>query len=240
MRRFFAPPGSIDGNRVTLRGREAHHIAVVLRARPGDRVVVLDGSGIERAVDLSTVSPDAVHGQVVATRPGVVLPVDLLLVQGVPKGAKMDDVIRMGTELGVREFLPVHSSRAIAKGGGRVARWRRIAVAAAKQSGRGDVPLIETPRPLPDALQRLGQVDLILLLWERERATTIGQALRRARGPRQVAVVVGPEGGFEAGEVSRMIDRGAVPITLGPLVLRTETAGVVALAMVLYELILRG
>lgn len=240
MRRFFAPAGAIDGGRITLRDREAHHLAVVLRLRPGAQVIVVDGSGREHVVRLTAVDPHEVRGEVVETRPGVAVPIDLILVQGVPKGAKMDDVIRMGTELGVRAFMPVLTKRTVAEGRGRAGRWRRIAVEAAKQSRRADVPEVADPTPFPAALDRLSEADLVLLLWEGEHTRTLAQALREAAAPRRVALLVGPEGGFEEAEVAQAVGRGAVPVSLGPLILRTETAGMAAVAMVLYELTLRG
>lgn len=239
MRRFFAAEGAVQGGRITLRDREAHHLAVVLRLKPGEQVVVVDGSGREHVVRLTSVDPHEAAGEVVETRTGVAVPIDVILVQGVPKGAKMDDVIRMGTELGVREFIPVLTKRAVAEGRGRTDRWRRIAVEAAKQSRRANVPDIEDPVPFATALERLSDADLVLLLWEGERTRTLAQALREGAAPRRVALLVGPEGGFDEVEVAQAVGRGAVPVSLGPLILRTETAGMAAVAMVLYELTLR-
>jgi 16S rRNA (uracil1498-N3)-methyltransferase len=152
----------------------------------------------------------------------------------------MDDVIRMGTELGVGEFVPLLTRRAVSQARGKVERWRRIAAAAAKQSRRADVPGVLEPRPLPDALERLPADTLLLVLWEGEQARLIGSALRAGPVSGPVALLVGPEGGLAAEEVRLAEARGGVPVTLGPLVLRTETAGIAALAMVLYELRLRG
>lgn len=239
MRRFVVPQGSISGDRITICGAEAHHIAVVLRMRPGERVVVLDGSQTERVVELSRVTPEEVTGHIVETRPGLRSGIHLTLVQGVPKGAKMDDVIRMGTELGVAEFAPVAARRSVAEGRQRTGRWRKIAVAATKQSRRSDVPVVHDPAPLSSALEMVSGYDLVLILWEEERLRTIADALIRSPAPQRVAVIVGPEGGLEAAELEEAVRRGAVPVSLGPLVLRTETAGVAAVAMVLYELTLR-
>lgn len=239
MRRFYARPGAVEGDRVILRDREAHHLAVVLRMHAGDQVVVVGEAGREHVVELTAVGPMEVLGRVVQTRSGAMPTVELTLVQAVPKGPRMDDVIRMGTELGIHRFIPVHSRRAVAEGRGRTTRWRRIAVAASKQSRRGHVPVVDDPVLLADALAEVAASDLLLILWEGERTRTIGQVLKEAVAPHRVALVVGPEGGFEPAEVEQARSRGAHPVTLGPLVLRTETAGVVAAAMVLYELTLR-
>jgi 16S rRNA (uracil1498-N3)-methyltransferase len=239
LRRFFVPPNSVVGTQVLFPADEARHVAAVLRLRSGDQVIVIDGKGVERTVVLTEVAPDKVAGRVVETRAisqrGV-----LALVQGVPKGARMDDVVRMGTELGVSEFFPFLSKRTVAEGRGRTGRWQRIAVESAKQSRRSDVPAVHAPVPLHDVLVHIAGYNLIVMLWEGEQHRTIAQALAGLANPASVAIIVGPEGGLAEQEVDAAVARGAVPVTLGPLILRTETAGVVALAIVRYELGRRG
>ncbi len=238
-RRFFVPRESISGEQVTIADPEARHLAVVLRLEPGDRVTLFDGSGVEYDVVLDAVAPGRARGHVIERRTVAAPSVYLTLVQGVPKGAKMDAVIRMATEVGVGKVIPVLTARSVASGGGRADRWRRIAVQAAKQSRRATVPVIEEPVRFEGALERSQSADLRLILSESERDRTIAHALRAAGAPAQVAVIVGPEGGFTSDEVAQATGQGAVPVTLGPLILRTETAGIVALSMVLYELTLR-
>lgn len=202
-------------------------------------MVAFDGTGVERVVVLDTVTAAAVTARVADTRRGVVPALHLTLLQGVPKGAKMDAIVRMGTELGVMDFVPFISARTVASGRGRVDRWRRIAVEAAKQCRRSDLPSVHSPVPLAAALERLLGTDLVVVLWEGEQQRTLADALGSAAPVRRVALIVGPEGGLKDEEVQEAVRRGAVPVTLGPLVLRTETAGVAALAMVVYELTLR-
>ncbi len=218
---------------------QSRHIATVLRMRPGDRVVVFDGTGTEYIAVLETVTPTQTGARIIETHRGVSPALHLVLLQGVPKGAKMDDIVRMGTELGVTEFMPFISARTVAMGRGRVGRWLRIAMEAAKQCRRPDVPAVLTPAPLAAALDRVAGYDLVLLLWEGEESRTIAQALAANGRAKRVAIVIGPEGGFAPEEVAQATARGAVPVTIGPLILRTETAGVAALAMVSYELMLR-
>ena len=241
LRRFFVRPESVTGERVTVVGPQAHHMASVLRLRPGDRVLVLDGSSLERVIELDQVSNQEVTGRIIGTQAGSQSPLWVVTVlQGVPKGVKMDTIIRMGTELGVAQFVPVHFHRSIATGGQRTERWRRIALEAAKQSRRSDVPIVYDPLPLPEALQLVAGYDRILIFWEGELTRTIAEGLASAPTVGRVAVIVGPEGGLEAAEVAAAARAGAVPVSLGPLILRTETAAVVAVAMVLYELTIRG
>jgi 16S rRNA (uracil1498-N3)-methyltransferase len=239
MRRFFVPPGSVSADRVTLTGSEAHHLAVVVRLRAGDSVILFDGSAVEYATLLERVTPEAVSGRVIERRAAPVPQPRLTLVQGVPKGTKMDQIIRMGTELGIAEFLPVRTARSVAESPRRVERWRRIAVASAKQSTRADLPVVHVPTPFPTALEMVGAADLLVVLWEGESAHTLGQVLAPRQVPARAALIVGPEGGLESGEVDAAVAAGAVPATLGPLILRTDTAGVAAAAMVFYEFALR-
>ena len=227
------------GSVATFAPDQSRHIATVLRMRPGDRVVVFDGTGAEYIAELETVTPTRTAARIIETHRGVSPALHLALLQGVPTGAKMDDIVRMGTELGVTEFIPFISARTVAIGRGRVGRWLRIAMEAAKQCRRSDVPAVHTPAPLPAALDRVAGYDLVLLLWEGEESRTIAQALAANGRAKRVAIVIGPEGGFAPEEVAQATARGAVPVTMGPLILRTETGGVAALAMVSYELILR-
>ncbi len=238
--RFLVPPEAVQGDRVVLPPEEARHAATVLRLRPGERVVVFDGRGEEREVELTTVSPRAVAGRVVATRHGVRPSVQLTLVQGVPKGIKMDVIVRMGTEIGVERFVPVLTRRAVARpAAARVERWRRIAAAAAKQSGRSAVPRVDAPRSVLEVWPELRD-SLVLVPWEGERSRSIGAILRAHSGASAVAICIGPEGGWTEEEVRDAVAHGAHPVTLGPLILRTETAGLVAAAMTFYELRLRS
>ncbi|MDR7561571.1 MAG: RsmE family RNA methyltransferase [Armatimonadota bacterium] len=237
-RRFFVPADRVAGDRVNFAREQARHIATVLRLRPGDRVVAFDGSGVDRVVELLTVTPAQVTGRVVEVRTGRTPPLTVVLVQGVPRGAKMDAVVRAGTELGVAEFIPLLAARAVPRAEGRVDRWRRIAREAAQQCRRSDVPAVHPPMSLAPALARIASCDLRLVLWEGETRRTLADALRDA-SPRRVALVVGPEGGLTAAEVEEARAQGALTVTLGPLILRAETAGLAAVAMLLYELVLR-
>lgn len=218
---------------------QTRHVATVLRLRPGDRVVVFDGTGTEYVAELVTVAPDSVRARAVETHTGTRPMLHLALLQGVPKGTKMDEVVRMGTELGAAEFMPFLSARTVAEGRGRAGRWRRIAAESAAQCRRSDVPDVHDPVSLDQALERVAGYDLVLVLWEGEQTQSMARILAGAANPRRVAIVVGPEGGLAGAEVEHAVSRGAVPLTVGPLILRTETAGVAALAMVVYELTLR-
>ncbi|HEV8340073.1 MAG TPA: RsmE family RNA methyltransferase [bacterium] len=239
MHRIAVPSEVVAGGEVVLPPAQAHHVANVLRMRPGERIVLFDGRGTDYDVELTVVGRGEVRGVVVDRRTRERPRLRLMLVQAVPKGAKMDLIVRMGTEVGVDAFVPVLTRRAIAAPApARLQRWRRLAAAAAAQSGRSAVPGVETPRPFAEVWPLLTG-SLILMPWEGEHTHSIAAALAAAPSGSSVALLIGPEGGWDPDEVEAARTHGAQVVSLGPLTLRTETAGVVAAAMVLYELTLR-
>ncbi len=236
-RRFFVPPSALDADPIVFAPREAHHIAGVLRLRPGTRIVAFDGRR-EVEADLLTVGDAGVTAAKIGAPRAAVRPVSLVLLQGVPRGPKMDVIVRMVTEIGVSSVHPVLTERSVADPGPvRVERWRRIAREAAKQCGRADVPEIYPPAVLADALAAIGPVDLLIVPWE-ETARPLG-VVAAGRPYDSAAFLIGPEGGLTAGEVETVRAAGGEAVSLGPLLLRTETAGVVTAAMLLYERVLR-
>ncbi len=240
LRRFLVLPEAIQSGHVTFSPETSHHIATVLRLRSGTRVVAFDGRGGEHVVELTTVAARSVQGRIISTRPEVDEFLRVILFQAVPQGGKMDTIVRMGTELGIAEFVPLLTRRAVARPGpSRVQRWRRIVASAARQSGRSTVPHVADPCALGEVWLLLAGA-LILLPYEEERSRSLAAVLAANRGARTVAILIGPEGGWAPEEVREATARGAHPVTLGNLILRTETAGVVTAAMVFYELTLRG
>ncbi|MGH2376149.1 MAG: RsmE family RNA methyltransferase [bacterium] len=236
-RRFFAERAALDQEEIAFAPREGHHIARVLRLRPGERLIVFDGSREVDAELLRVDGPTVTARRVGPPRPAR-RPVELALLQGVARGPKMDLVIRMATEIGIAALHPVLTSRAVAgPGSARAARWQRIAEQAARQSGRGDVPTIHAPAPLDAALAALGPVDLFIIPWEAE-MRPIGEVIA-GRPFATAAVFIGPEGGLEPEEIAAARAAGGLTVSLGPLILRTETAGLVSAAMLLYERLLR-
>lgn len=236
LRRFFAGPPALDHDRIVFGHREAHHIAHVLRLQPGARVLAFDGDR-EVEVELESVEPE-----VVARRIGIPAAspraVHIALLQGMARGPKMDLLVRMATEIGVASIHPLRTDRAVADPApARVDRWRRIALQSARQCGRADVPDVHEPVRLDDALAALGPVDLLVVPWEEERRP-IG-AVIGGRAFATAAVLIGPEGGLTAAEIGIARRAGGETVSLGPLILRSETAGLVTAAMLLYERLLR-
>jgi 16S rRNA (uracil1498-N3)-methyltransferase len=246
--RFFVDPDRLHGESVELDGPLAHQMARVLRLRGGDRVVLLDGSGREREVELVTVTPGRVRGVVRETRPSRGEPrLAVALYQALVPREKLELVIQKGTEVGVTAFVPIACERSLVpRGDGtdprRLERWRRIAREAAEQSRRGRVPEVRAPRRFLDALDEATAGGPTLVAWEGERARSAQTALRellgapsadRDRG--RLSVFIGPEGGFAPSEIAAARERGAATVSLGPRILRTETAGPVLAALALYQ-----
>lgn len=235
MTRFHLAVGAVHGDRVAFDAAAAHHLGRVLRAAVGDVVQAVDAAGVLLSVRLTGIAARRAEGLVVGRAPlATESPLSLTLAQAIPKGDKMEAIIRMTTELGVTRVIPLLTARTVvrlepARWGSRLARWQRVAREAAQQSGRAAVPAIETPRELA-AWRRDAEADgLLICFWEEE---SRGLESRLPAGPcRRATVVVGPEGGFTADEVGGLRDAGALVASLGPRLLRTETAGAVAVAL---------
>jgi 16S rRNA (uracil1498-N3)-methyltransferase len=228
MRRFTLQPEHLAGGRVTFDAGESHHLTRVLRLRVGDTVLATDGRGRDFTVRLESVGGTAT-GTVLAEATGVaVSPLSITLIQGVPKGDKMEAIVRAVTELGVARVRPALCARTVvrlepARWCDRARRWQRVAREAAKQCRRAVIPEVEPPRPLGEWLADREPADLALCLWEGE-ATPLGRLLT-ATSPRTAVVVVGPEGGLAPAEVETARAHGFTLTSLGPRILRTETAG---------------
>jgi 16S rRNA (uracil1498-N3)-methyltransferase len=227
MRRFTLQPDQLAGGRVKFDADESRHLSRVLRLRPGDTVIASDGAGRDYTVRLEAVG-EAARGTVIAEAAGVPeSPLAITLVQGVPKGDKMEAIVRAATELGVTRFRPALCERTIvrlepARWRDRARRWQRVAREAAKQSGRAIVPEVELPRPLTECLGP--EADLTLCLWEGG-GEPLGTLLAGAATARSATVVVGPEGGLALAEVEAARAGGSRIVSLGHRILRTETAG---------------
>lgn len=243
MHRFFVTPDAVRGNVVTITGDDVRHITRVLRLGPGDSISVLDGTGAEYEVAIAEVREDAVLGEITrvtarASEPGA----EITIVQGLPKGEKMDFVVQKCTEIGVRTIIPAATARSVVRlrdndrAGRKAARWRRIAEEAAKQSARTVVPEVMDVVSLREALEMtVPAVDLAVIPWELEKGTGLRKVLESKPDARRFAVFIGPEGGFDLSELEAAKSVGAVPVTLGPRILRTETAALVVASAILYH-----
>ena len=226
MLRLFVPRAGAEGARIRITGPELRHLRT-LRLGRGERLVVFDEHGDEHEVRLEHLGGRVAEAMILTThRPMRESRLDLTLAPALLKGTKMDLVIEKATELGVRRIAPILSRHAIGQGA-RLERWRRIAVAAAKQSGRTDVPVVNGPVPLGE-LVRAAWGGLRLIAWEGERDVPLATLPPAAPA---VVVVVGPEGGFADDEIADARAHGFVTVTLAPRVLRAETAAITVAAL---------
>ena len=242
LHRFFVDSATVAAERIEIAGPQAHQIARVLRLRAGRRIVLLDGSGEEREVELVAVTPGRVRGIVRSTRASSGEPrLSVTLYQALVPRDKLEVVLQKGTEVGMSAFVPVWSERSLVGRGERVderrlERWRRIVREAAEQSRRGRVPVVRAPLRLPAALAEAAAVGPTLVAWEGERGRSVRAALRGlGSATDRLSLVVGPEGGFSNVEIGIAAEAGALTVSLGPRILRTETAGPVLAALALYE-----
>ena len=241
MHRFFVSPGWIEGERARLEGDVARQVGRVLRMSPGDEIILLDNSGKEFRVRLTSFGRNKVEGAVVSIEEGPgESPVKVTLYQGTLKGEKFHWVLQKGTELGVTTFVPVICQRSIPQEqdswpSNRFPRWRRIVTEAAEQSGRRLLPQLVQPMTFQEACEEVkGASGTSIIPWEWEGATSLRSAITGMRSSR-VNIFIGSEGGFEEKEVSFARSCGVVPVSLGRHILRSETAGIATLAAVLYE-----
>jgi 16S rRNA (uracil1498-N3)-methyltransferase len=241
-RRFYVDAASLADDRVEIDGALAHRLAKVLRMRAGDEAIFFDGSGEDVRVRLDDVSARHVGAEVIERATGPREPrVRLHLYQAITKGDRFEWLIEKATEIGVARVVPLVAARTVVKTpaeGNRADRWRRIALEAAEQCGRSAVPEIGAPQSFDDALR--GAPGILLLPYEEagDAAPGIHDVLNRRIDDvfalAEVSVFIGPEGGYEAAEIERAIEAGAEVVTLGDRVLRSETAGLVAAALVMH------
>ena len=246
MHRFYLPPEQCRDKTLTLTGREAHHALNVLRVRAGERVVVLDGAGRELMCEAQ--SPGAEELKLTVTQDNFVppLPFQITLLQAIPKGKIMDGIVQKAAELGTHRIVPLLSDRVVTQlddesGAARAEKWRATAIEAIKQCGSAWLPQVEVPITPKDYLARNEKFELPLIASlqsdRRHPREYFETFLReRKRAPTTICVWVGPEGDFTPAEMNAIKSGGALPISLGRLVLRSETAAIYALSVLNYEL----
>ncbi len=247
MPKFFISKEDIQGSYILIQ-HDVHHITHVLRKSVGDTLTVCDGRGTDYECVILEIAP--LEERVVAriesrtvsdTEPET----KITLFQSMPKADKMEFVLQKGIEIGISAFQPFYSERSLihldhAKAKQKVERWNKIAEAAAKQSGRGTVPPVEEVLTFKDVLAKLSEYELNLVCYEDARKVSLNKILTQTkeklgRVPKSVSVFIGPEGGFAPHEVDQLVESGALICGLGPRILRTETAGMAAACLILYE-----
>ena len=243
MHRFFAEPSEVGEKEIRLTGSDVNHIRNVLRMREGEEILVSDGQGKDFHCRIEAIQEEEVTAHILWVLVGnAEVASDVTLFQGLPKGDKMEFIIQKCVELGVARIVPVNTKRTIVKldakkEQARIRRWNGISESAAKQSGRGRIPEVSGVKSFAEALEEARKLNMCLIPYElaKDMAQT-REVLSSIRPGMSVGIFIGPEGGFEEEEVEQAAAAGARPITLGRRILRTETAGMAVMAMLVYLL----
>lgn len=243
MARFFVDASDVQDNTISIRSKEdIKHIAKVLRLKEGDKLEISDSSQWEYEVEIEFIDSEVIETVILDKQKFAREPeVQVTLFQGIPKQSKMETIVQKCVELGVYSIVPVFMDRTVVVDKGKfdkkIERWQKVSSEAVKQCRRGIIPEVcpaVKSKELPAILQ---EYDLILFPYENETGRTIKDSLRSLeQKPASVAVIIGPEGGFSDKEAEELKAAGADCVSLGKTILRTETAGLAALSVIMYEL----
>jgi 16S rRNA (uracil1498-N3)-methyltransferase len=246
MHRFYLPPNECKGATLLLTGSEAHHAARVLRVQRGERVIVLDGAGNEFLCDVENVGRNELQLAIAERKSIHPLPFQIALLQAVPKGKIFESIIQKATELGAHRIVPLLTERVAThlddeRATSKTPKWQHVAVEAVKQCGAAWLPRVDPPVTPKEFLSGKEKFELPLigsLQSERKHPREYFRAFQaeHQRMPKSVCIWIGPEGDFSPAEVAMIQSAGALPITLGRLVLRVETAAIYCLSILNYEL----
>ena len=241
---FYIKNEQIDDNKkAVILGDDVKHIRDVLRHKIGDLVDICDENGVKYVTKISNMEKASIGLEVLevsnyTTEPSIMV----TLFQGMPKADKLELIIQKCTELGVHEIIPVIMDRVVVKLDDKnidkkVERWNKIALEAGKQSGRQKIPMVQKPTKLKNLIENISKYDIVLLPYECEKQISLKAVLKNLdKECKNVAIIIGPEGGFSENEIELLNLENVKRVSLGPRILRTETAGLATLAMVLYEL----
>ncbi len=244
MHRFLVEPNNIHNGQVTLENEDLKHLRQVLRLEPGDSIRVFDGSGMEYEATLLTVDKNKATARILRSFQSDTEPkTHVTLFQGLPKGEKMELIIQKAVELGVYRIVPVITQRSVVQldkkdREKKAERWSRIAREAAKQCRRAYVPQIDPPMDFKEAIANCGEYDAALLFYENEEKKCLKELLKcyNINKIKDIVLLIGPEGGFSDQEVEECVLSGFTVAGLGKRILRTETAAISALSILMYEM----
>lgn len=245
MHQFFVKRSEIGNTPIVITGKDYHHMRKVLRLKKGERVLLCDGEGGEYLCSIAGYQVEAERVMLDVldfSKSAGELPAQITLFQGYPKGDKMDLIIQKAVELGAYEIVPVRMSRSVVKldtnkAQKKTQRWNLVAESAAKQSKRGRIPEVRNVMTMEEAVALAAGMDYILLPYEQaEGMEHSRKLLREARGKRSIGIFIGPEGGLEPSEVEQIEAIGGRTLSLGNRILRTETAGMTVLSLLMFLL----
>ena len=240
---FYVKNNQINEDSAIIKGEDVKHIRDVLRYNLGDSIDICDETGTRYITTIAGFEQNKINLKIneisnYTTEPSI----NVTLYQGLPKGDKLELVIQKCTELGVSKIVPTITDRVVVKLDDKntekkLERWNKIALEAGKQSGRQKIPVVENPIKLKNMIENISKYDIVILPYECEKLVTIKSVLRHIdKNCKNIAIIIGPEGGFSEEEIKLLDLENVRRVTLGPRILRTETAGLATLTMVLYEL----
>ena len=243
MHRFYLAPENWNPEALVLAGPEAHHCRNVLRLEPGDKIVLFDGRGRELTAEI--ISADSTSIQLRKLHEAMTAPLrcQITLAQAIPKGKNMDLIVQKAVEIGAAEIAPIISDRTVVRldeesAASKQSKWQTVAVEAAKQCGQNWLPKVHAPQTMAQFFQQSRRFDLQLIGSLQSDAVHLKEILAEySDRPKSVLMLVGPEGDFTPAELSLARSHGCRPITLGPIVLRVETASIYCLSILSYELL---
>ena len=254
MTRLFLPPEKLTLNQIIISGDQARYLSLVLRIKPGDSLIVFDGSGYRYICKVLQTHKKEVVVEMIKKQPySAESPVSISLAQGLPKSDKMDLIVQKSTELGVSKIFPIITERSQIKHTEKVVRWRKIALSASQQCGREKITEIKEPVEFAKFLsglhivnednnaanvipEKVGTSHLNIIFSEEQKEINLKKVLKDFKASTDIVLLIGPEGGFSGEEVSAAVEKGFIEASLGPRVLRTETAPIAAISIIQYEL----
>jgi 16S rRNA (uracil1498-N3)-methyltransferase len=247
MHRFYLPPQDWSGGSLALAGAEAHHCRNVLRLEPGDKVVLFDGRGRELTAEITSADAAQIRLRKLHEAQTPPLRCQITLGQAIPKGKNMDLIVQKAVEIGAAEIAPILSDRTVVRldeesAASKKSKWQTVAIEAAKQCGQNWLPPVQVPQTMAQFFQQPRRFDLQLIGSLQSDAVHLKKILSEYSAehgdrPSSVLMLVGPEGDFTPAELSLARSHGCRPITLGPIVLRVETASIYCLSVLSYELL---
>ena len=245
MQKFFVEENQIQHNKIYIEGQDVKHIISVLRMQIGDKIQICDKSTMENyIVQIEEIQKEQIATEIIEKlQTNIESNVEIHLYQGLPKADKMELIIQKTIELGVHLITPVDMVRCVVKldekdAKKKIERWQKIAEGAAKQSKRDIIPKIENKIKLKEILDKIKEYDTFIVAYEEEINNTLKQVLKQIKNKDnyKIGILIGPEGGIDSKEIENLKENGAVIVTLGKRILRTETAPIAMVSNILYEL----
>ena len=243
MHHFFVSPDQIDEKYVTITGGDVNHIKNVLRMKIDEELLISNGQDKDYYCKIESISDDEIKAFILDEEfEGTELPTEIYLFQGLPKSDKMELIIQKAVELGVKEIIPVATKRCVVKlddkkEASKIKRWQAISESAAKQSRRTIIPEVSTVMSFKEAINRAKEFELGIIPYENFKdMTETKEVLKKVQKGIKIGIFIGPEGGFEESEIQYALENGIYPISLGKRILRTETAGLAILSVLMFQL----